>query len=107
MRAAGTDDTGQAVKEIIAEDVDGYLIVDGTIYYAQGGKIHSATSGTETAVGEESYKVQIRDGSCYLTDSLGNIVTLENGTVMEMGDRSYRLEENRGNSLCKAQRCIC
>lgn len=85
---------GQDVKEIIAENVDGYLIVDGTIYYAQGGKIHSATSGTETAVGEESYKVQIRDGSCYLTDSLGNIVTLENGTVMEMGDRSYRLEEN-------------
>lgn len=85
---------GQAVKEIIAEDVDGYLVVDGTIYYAQGGKIHSATSGTETAVGEESYKVQIRDGSCYLTDSLGNIVTPENGTVMEMGDRSYRLEEN-------------
>ena len=29
-----------------------------------------------------------------MTDSLGNIVTLENGTVMEMGDRSYRLEEN-------------
>ena len=85
---------GQAVKEIIEEDVDGYLIVDGTIYYAQGGKIHSATSGTETAVGEESYKVQIRDGSCYLTDSLGNIVTPENGTVVEMGDRSYRLEEN-------------
>lgn len=85
---------GQDVKEIIAENVDGYLIVDGTIYYAQGGKIHSATSGTENAVGEESYKVQIRDGSCYLTDSLGNIVTLENGTVMEMGDRSYRLEEN-------------
>ena len=85
---------GQAVKEIIAEDVDGYLVVDGTIYYAQGGKIHSATSGTETAVGEESYKVQIRDGSCYLTDSLGNIVTPENGTVVEMGDRSYRLEEN-------------
>lgn len=85
---------GQAVKEIIAEDVDGYLVVDGTIYYAQGGKIHSAASGTETAVGEESYKVQIRDGSCYLTDSLGNIVTPENGTVVEMGDRSYRLEEN-------------
>lgn len=85
---------GQAVKEIIAEDVDGYLVVDGTIYYAQGGKIHSAASGTETAVGEEGYKVQIRDGSCYLTDSLGNIVTPENGTVVEMGDRSYRLEEN-------------
>ena len=85
---------GQAVKEIIAEDVDGYLVVDGTIYYAQGGKIHSATSGTETVVGEESYKVQIRDGSCYLTDSQGNIVTPENGTVVEMGDRSYRLEEN-------------
>ena len=51
---------GQAVKEIIAEDVDGYLVVDGTIYYAQGGRIHSATSGTETAVGEESYKVQIQ-----------------------------------------------
>ena len=85
---------GQAVKEIIAEDVDGYLVVDGTIYYAQGGKIHSAASVTETAVGEESYKVQIRDGSCYLTDSLGNIVTPENGTVVEMGDRSYRLEEN-------------
>lgn len=85
---------GQAVKEIIAEDVDGYLVVDGTIYYAQGGKIHSAASGTETAVGEEGYKVQIRDGSCYLTDSLGNIVMPENGTVVEMGDRSYRLEEN-------------
>ena len=85
---------GQEVKEIIAENVDGYLIVDGTIYYAQEGKIHSAQSGTETAVGEESYQVQIKDGGCYLTDSLGKIVLPENETTVETGDRSYRLEDD-------------
>lgn len=85
---------GQAVKEIIAEDVDGYLIVDGTIYYAQEGKIHSARSGTEIAVGEESYQVQIKDGGCYLTDAFGTIVLPEDGNTIEIGDRSYRLEED-------------
>ncbi len=85
---------GQAVKEIIAENVDGYLIVDGVIYYAQGGKIHSAQSGIETAVGEERYRVKVQEGGCYLTDSLGNIVLPENGTSVEIGDRSYRLEED-------------
>lgn len=85
---------GQAVKEIIAEDAEGYLVVDGTVYYSQGGKIHSAVSGTEAAVGEVNYRVQIRDGSCYLTDNLGNIVKPENGNTVEMGDRSYRLEDN-------------
>lgn len=85
---------GQAVKEIIAEDVDGYVIVDGTIYYAQEGKIHSARSGTEIAIGEESYQVQIKDGGCYLTDAFGTIVLPENGNTIEIGDRSYRLEED-------------
>lgn len=85
---------GQAVKEIIAEDVDGYLIVDGTIYYAQEGKIHSAKSGTETSVGQESYQVLIKDGGCYLTDSLGTIVLPENGTTVNIGDRTYHLEED-------------
>lgn len=85
---------GQNVKEIIAEDVDGYLILDGTVYYAQGGKIHSSQSGTEMAVGDVAGSVQIKDGNCYLVDSLGNTILPKNGAAVEIGDRSYRLEED-------------
>ncbi len=62
---------GQNTKEIIAENVDGYLVLDETIYYAQDGKIHTATSGTETELSEGGYQVKIEGDACYLVNALG------------------------------------
>lgn len=61
MWCAGSYDTGTEYKEIIAENVDGYLVLDETIYYAQEGKIHTTTSGTETELSEGGYQVKSKE----------------------------------------------
>lgn len=85
---------GRNTKELIAENVEGYLVLDDIIYYSQGGKILSATSGTEMATGEARYSVVIKDDSCYLVDEMGNPVVAESGNSVNVGDRIYRIEED-------------
>ena len=85
---------GRNTKELIAENVEGYLVLDDIIYYSQGGKILSATSGTEMATGEARYSVVIKDDSCYLVDEMGNPAVAESGNSVNVGDRIYRIEED-------------
>ena len=85
---------GSDVKELIAEQVDGYMVLNDTIYYAQAGSIHSAVSGVEIATGEGKYTVEIKDDSCYLVDELGNQAVSDNGDSVAVGDRIYRIEED-------------
>jgi len=85
---------GSDVKELIAEQVDGYMVLNDTIYYAQAGSIHSAVSGVEIAAGEGKYTVEIKDDSCYLVDELGNPAVSDNGDSVAVGDRIYRIEED-------------
>lgn len=85
---------GSDVKELIAEQVDGYMVLNDTIYYAQAGLIHSAVSGVEIATGEGKYTVEIKDDSCYLVDELGNPAVSDNGDSVAVGDRIYRIEED-------------
>ena len=49
--------------------------MDETIYYAQEGKIHTTTSGTETELSEGGYQVKIDGDACYLVNALGKPVT--------------------------------
>ena len=85
---------GEDQVELIAEDVDGYLIVDGVIYYAQGGSLHRAVSGKVVDRGDSdsAYQVIVRDKNAYLADGEGKIVTAESGTTITLGDRIYRIE---------------
>ncbi len=83
---------GQKVKEILAEQVGGYLILDHTVYYSQNGKIYHTTAGTELAVGRTQYSAEIEQGDCYLVDAAGNRAESENGQVLSIGDRSYTLD---------------
>lgn len=85
---------GRNVKELIAENVDGYMVMGQTIYYASGGQIHTAVSGVEIATGEGKYSVVIRDDSCYLVDELGNPAAADSGNSVSIGDRVYRIEED-------------
>lgn len=85
---------GRNTKELIAENVGGYLVLDNTIYYAQNGQIQSAVSGVEVSTGEERYSVLIKDDSCYLVDELGNPAVAEDGDSISIGDRIYRIEED-------------
>lgn len=85
---------GRDTKELIADQVDGYLVLDGTIYYSQGGSIHSAVSGTEMPTGEAGYTVVIKDDNCYLVDALGNPAVAESGNTVSVGDRVYTIDED-------------
>lgn len=85
---------GRDTKELIAENVDGYIVLDNTIYYSQAGQIKSAVSGVEVAVGEGQYSVVIKDESCYLVDALGNPAVADSTGSIAIGDRVYRIEED-------------
>lgn len=85
---------GRDTKELIADQVDGYLVLGDTVYYSQGGKILSATSGTEVSTGQNGYSVVIKNDNCYLVDGLGNPAVAENGTSVNIGDREYRIDED-------------
>ena len=84
---------GQKTKEIIAENVDGYLVLDDVIYYSQEGEIYSAESGKFAAVGEAQYQIELSDGSLYLRDILGNPAVSDSG-IVEMEDRRYKVGED-------------
>ena len=92
---------GQNTKEIIAENVDGYLVLDETIYYAQNGKIYTATSGTETELSESGYQVKIDGNACYLVNSFGKAVTGKESTGIAIEDRVYKIDENGKISYVK------
>ena len=85
---------GSDTKELIAENVDGDMVMGDTIYYSRAGKIYSTTSGTEVATGEARYSVVIKDGNCYLVDDMGNPAVAESGSSVSIGDRVYRIEED-------------
>ena len=92
---------GQNTKEIIAENVDGYLVLDGTIYYAQEGKIHTAASGTEVELSEGGYQVKIDGNACYLVTALGKPVTVKGSNNITIEDRVYKVDENGKISYVK------
>ena len=85
---------GTDKKELIAEDVDGYIVLDGIIYYAQDGKIQSTKSGTEYVSGDDRYSVIVKQDDCYLVDEKGNPVAAEGGDTVSIGDRIYRIEDD-------------
>lgn len=85
---------GQKTKEMVAEDVGGYVILDGVIYYSQNGKIYGAESGTQMPAGKTGYLVEMRDDALYLVDVLGNPAEAEDGNYISIEDRMYRIEDD-------------
>lgn len=85
---------GSDTKELIADNVDGFMVLDHVIYYAQGGKIYTAVSGIEYATGDDRYSVVIKDDGCYLVDQGGMPAVPQEGRNITIGDRSYQLEND-------------
>lgn len=87
---------GSGEKELIAEHVGGYLLLDNVIYYSQGGAVKSASSGTKMAVGEKQYRVVVKDDSCYMVDGMNQPAVPDSTGVLAIGDRIYRIEDDQG-----------
>ena len=85
---------GSNKKELIADNVDGYLVVDNMIFYAQGGKIYTASSGTEYATGDDRYSIIIENDACYLVDEDGKPAVSETGDSITLGDRMYKIQSD-------------
>ena len=75
--------------------------MDETIYYAQEGKIHTTTSGTETELSEGGYQVKIEGDACYLVNALGKPVTSAGSAGITVEDRVYKVDENGKISYVK------
>lgn len=98
---------GSNKKELVADNVDGYLVVDNMIFYAQGGKIYTASSGTEYATGDDRYSVIIENDACYLVDEDGKPAVSETGDSITLGDRMYKIQsDGRIMSVERAQPVI-
>ncbi|MDO5416530.1 MAG: hypothetical protein Q4F29_04970 [Lachnospiraceae bacterium] len=96
---------GTSEKELLAENVTGYLILeDGTVYYAADGEIKKAGSGTPYESGEKQYQVQLKDGAYYLVDSMGNPAEAEENGRRVIGDRVYRLKDGKIENVYPAER---
>lgn len=85
---------GHDVKELIADHVDGFLVLDDVIFYSQEGKIYTATSGVEYTTGDERYSVIIEADDCYLVDEKGDKVVSEEENLITVGDRTYQVDRN-------------
>lgn len=83
---------GEEQKELLAENCTGYLVLDDGIYYASDGKILKADQGMICSIGEDQYRVQVKDDSCYLVDSMGNPVSGDEMGIRTVGSRDYYLE---------------
>ena len=98
---------GSNKKELVADNVDGYLVVDNMIFYAQGGKIYTASSGTEYTTGDDRYSVIIENDACYLVDEDGKPAVSETGDSITLGDRMYKIQsDGRIMSVERAQPVI-
>ncbi len=85
---------GNDTKELIADNVDGYIVIDKVIFYAQGGNIYTATSGIQYATGAAGYSVIIENDNCYLVDQSGKPAVPEAGNSITLGDRLYQIESD-------------
>lgn len=90
---------GSDSKELIADNVDGYIVVNNVIFYSQKGNIFTATSGIEYTERGIRYSVIIENDNCYLVDSEGNPAFLQEGNSVTIGDRLYQIE-NDGKIFC-------
>lgn len=95
---------GEKQKELLASSVTGYLEVDGTIYYASGGGIHKAETGTQYPTGEDQFQVRIENGVCYLLDGMGSMVSGDSSGMRTIGDRTYKLDNGKISYVIPAQR---
>lgn len=87
---------GESKKELLAESATGYLVLeDGSVYYASGNGIQKVNEANVYTIGEEKYRVMIRDNGAYLVDSAGTVVTGNESKIQVIEDRVYELENGR------------
>lgn len=88
---------GDTVRQIVAKNVDGYLVCDGTVWYESQGRLYHTDTAEDdnskpparTSDGSEVLTVSVSDGAAYLTDSEGVAITAENGEAKGRGFTYY------------------
>ena len=87
---------GASVRELVAEDVEGYRVVDGEIYYQSKGRLHVTNrAGVDTTVPDfsqvEDFRLDISSGDrAYLYTADGRAVTLQQ-EAFKAGNFTYEL----------------
>lgn len=84
---------GDNSKELIGEEVTGYLVLGQDIYYASQGKIQKASAGIKYMLGDGQYNIIVRDDAFYLTDINNEPVQGNEEGFKTIGDRDYRVED--------------
>lgn len=98
---------GSSQKELLAENTTGYLVLDdSSIYYASNGEIRKVDEGSIRAVGEERYRVLVRNNGVYLVDAAGNVVAGDESGSQVIEDRVYTLDNGRIAKVSPAQQRI-
>lgn len=94
---------GDTKRQIVARDVEGYKVLEGTVWYYADGRLQQTATASEddttnpkrtVSSGDEVYTVEIMDGAAYLVDSGGTMVTeAEDGTLKGRGFTYYLNED--------------
>lgn len=80
-------------RQIVAENVEGYKVFEGTVYYYADGKLQTTDTAKNDPTknpkkqpsGDEVLYVEIMDGAAYLTDGSGEPVTSDSGEIKARG----------------------
>ena len=92
---------GDTVRQIVAEQVEGYKVLNGKICYESGGQLYETDTAQEDATknpklaptGDEVLYVAVSDGAAYLTDENGEHVSADSGEVKGRGFTYYLNED--------------
>lgn len=93
-------------KELLSNQVTGFLEAEGQIYYASNGTVFKAESGTSYPVGENQYQVKIQDNIAYLLDGMGSLVSGDDSGMKVIGDRQYKLDDGKISYVKPAVRSV-
>lgn len=92
---------GDTVRQIVARNVEGYKVVNGTVYYEANGSLHRSTGAMDDteknapkqASSDEALHIEIEDGAAYAVDGGGNPITSPEGELKGRGFTYYLRED--------------
>ncbi|MDO4265218.1 MAG: hypothetical protein Q4C63_01980 [Eubacteriales bacterium] len=92
---------GDTVRQIVAENVEGYKVLDGTVYYYADGAMHTTREAEDDTSknkpvqsgADEVFYVIIEGGAAHLVDENGDAVSSDSGELKGRGFTYYLRED--------------
>lgn len=91
------------VREVVAEEVQDYVLYKGAIYVMQYGRIQMLAEADSYEVLKDDLFAEVEEDGIYLYHVLGNQLQTSADGTLQIGDRLYKMKGNRIESVSKAE----